>query len=152
MSYEDSYGKFFRSTFDGSMVGAGPDVFSVWGYVIARTTNSRVHLSPVSVANTIGKMTPDRVVAAIEYLRAPDPWSKNKAEGGRRLLAEGGDIYWVVSHTIYRQMKNDDALREYNKKKQREHRASKKREKATAALAAKVAAAVEADKDTPFEG
>jgi hypothetical protein len=152
MGYEDSFGKLFRISFDGSMNGAGPDVFVVWMYVIARTTNSRVHLNPVSVATTVGKMTPDRVTEAIAYLCAPDPWSKNKAHEGRRLLSEGEDVYWVVSHTIYRNAKNEDDLRNYNKLKQREHRAKLKRSKlkSAEALAAKVAAADEADKEIPY--
>lgn len=117
-----SYGKIFSSCFNGSMVGAGPDVFAVWAYVIANTVQEQVELNPTILAAVIG-CDKSRMVEAIDRLCQPDPSSRNKDEDGRRLVKEGQFAYRVVSHFIYRSMKDEDERREYNRIKQREHRA-----------------------------
>ena len=119
------FGKYFASTFSGSMVGAGPDVFAVWGYVIAHCRAGTVELNPRLLASVIGT-TEDRVVMAIEYLCQPDGDSRNPAEAGRRLIREGQYQYGVVSHALYLGMRNDDARREYNRVKQQESRARRR--------------------------
>jgi len=120
-----SYGKFFASCFNGSMVGAGPTVFAVWGYVIAHAVDGQVELNPKLLAVILGCDRED-IDAALSYLCSPDPDSRNRAEGGRRLVQEGQFAYRVVSHAVYRQMRNEDERREYNRLKQREHRAKRK--------------------------
>jgi hypothetical protein len=115
------YGKFFASTFTGSMFGAGPDVFSVWGYVIANAVNSTVELNPILLAAVIGS-SPEKMTEAIEYLCRPDPRSRNPEHDGRRLLYESGFQYHVVSHSLYRAMRNNEELRAYNRAKQQESR------------------------------
>lgn len=107
------------------MSGAGADVFAVWGYVIAKTVQGQVDLNPKVVAALIG-MSVDRVQAAIDYLCAPDPNSRNPDEDGRRLVKEGQFTYRQVSHFIYRGMKDEDERREYNRDKKRESRARKR--------------------------
>lgn len=120
------YGKFFASTFSGSMFGAGPDVFAVWGYVIANAWDAAVELNPALLAATLGT-TPERVEAAIGYLTSPDPHSRNPAEQGRRLVHEGAFSYRVVSHEIYRTIRSEDDRRAYNREAQQKSRANKKR-------------------------
>lgn len=119
------YGKFFASTFTGSMFGAGADVFAVWGYVIANTVDSTIELNPALLAAHIGS-SPANITAAIEYLCRPDPQSRNKEHEGRRLLHEAGFQYHVVSHALYRAMRNEEERRTYNRIKQQESRARKK--------------------------
>jgi len=120
------FGKFFSSCFIGSMAGAGPNVFSVWGYVIANAVDGQVELNPIVLAAVIGMGEKD-VAEAIEFLCAEDPNSRNPADGGKRLVKEGSFAYRVVSHDIYRAMRNEDARREYNRVKQKECRERKKR-------------------------
>ena len=116
-----SYGKIFSSTFTGSMVGAGSDVFAVWSYVISNTIQGQVELNPVLLSAIIG-CPKDRIVAAIEFLCKPDPDSRNKESDGARLVKEGQFAYLVVSHFIYRSMQDEDERREYNRIKKRESR------------------------------
>jgi len=118
------YGKYFASTFSGSMVGAGPVVFAVWGYVIANTVDSQVELNPRLLAAVIGTDAGE-VVKALEYLCAADGNSRSEEHGGRRLLKEGSFAYRVVNHQTYRTIRNEDERREYNRVKQREFRAKK---------------------------
>jgi len=119
------YGKFFSSTFTGSMYGAGPVVFAVWGFVIANCVDSTVELNPKMLAPMLGA-TENEVVSAVQYLCDPDPQSRNPSEEGRRLLKTGQFSYQVVTHSHYRAMRNEDDRREYNKLKMRESRSRRK--------------------------
>src|SRR5215469_12593807 len=103
------------------MYGAGADVFAVWGYVIANTVNSTIEINPKMVAAILG-MTEDEVSVAVEFLCLPDPNSRNKMSDGKRLLKDGQFQYKVVSHVLYRQLKNEEERREYNRVKQQESR------------------------------
>lgn len=106
------YGKFFASTFTGSMCGAGVDVFAVWGYVIANTVQSQVELNPKLLAAVLGS-TEERVANAISFLCAPDPNSRSKNENGCRLVKEGQFAYFVPNHETYRRIANEEERREY---------------------------------------
>lgn len=110
------------------MFGAGPDVFAVWGYVIANAVDSRVELNPKLLASILGT-TVEAVQQAIDELCEPDPESRNKTSEGRRLQQEGQYQYRVTSHEIYRAMKNEEDRREYNRVKQAESRERKKSNK-----------------------
>lgn len=119
------YGKLFQSTFAGSMMAAGAEVFAVWAYVIAHTNKtSRVELNPRLLAAVIGS-TPDRMQAAIDALCQPDSQSRSKDADGRRLVREGQYQFWVVNHSHYRNIRNEEERREYNRQKKREERARK---------------------------
>jgi hypothetical protein len=114
------YGKWYASTFTGSLLGSGPIVISVWSYVIAHAVNGAVELNPLLIATVIGGITPEQVQVAIDELCAPDPKSRSKNEGGRRLVREGEYQYRVVNHAAYRKMRDNTELREYNRMKKRE--------------------------------
>ena len=118
------FGKFFAYTFTGSMVGAGPEMFAVWGYVVANTVASQVELNPRHLASLIG-MTPEAVALCIEKLCAPDPESRSKTANGRRLIREGEFAYFVPNHEAYRAVRDEQDRREYNRRKQAESRARK---------------------------
>jgi len=118
------YGKFFASTFTGSMMGAGPHVFAVWGYVIANTVNGQIELNPKLVATVIG-CSSDDVKSAIDFLCSPDPESRSKEHEGKRMIREGQFAFKVVNHDKYKAIRNEDDRREYNRIKQQESRARK---------------------------
>lgn len=115
------FGKFFASAFTGSLFGAGPTVFAVWGYVIANARDSQVELNPQLLASILGT-TQDDVATAIGKLCAPDPNSRSKEEDGRRLIKEGQFAYRVVNHAAYRDIRNDEERRAYFRDKKREQR------------------------------
>jgi hypothetical protein len=123
------YGKFFESTFTGSMFGAGAHVFALWGYVIANTSRlGDVELNPKMLAPMIG-CGEDEIRKAIEFLCAPDCSSRSKVEEGRRIVREGEYLYRVINHGTYRAIKNEDDRREYKRRKQAEYRAKNKPQK-----------------------
>lgn len=121
------FGKHFESMYEGSMYGAGVNVFAVWGYVIAKAQRSRVELNPRKLADTLGGSVKE-IEEAIGYLCKPDAESRFKEHNGRRLVKEGEFQYFVPSHEYYRSIKSEEHRREYNRVKQAEYRAKKMRD------------------------
>jgi hypothetical protein len=115
------YGKFFASTFTGSMYGAGSHVFALWGYVIANAIEGAIEINPRMVASILGA-DEAQVETALALLCGPDPRSRSKVEDGRRLVHEAGFQYRVVNHGTYRAMRNEEERRAYNREAQRKHR------------------------------
>ncbi len=121
------YGKAFESMYDGSMYGAGCNVFAVWNYVIAKTRESTIELNPKKLMDVLGG-TEEEIISAIEFCCRPDPESRSKEEGGRKLVKEAQFQYRVVNWGYYQGIKNEEARAEYNRVKMREYRARKKAE------------------------
>ncbi len=118
-----SWGKHFQSMYTGSMVGAGPDVFAVWGYVLAHKDKAgTVELNPRLIATTIG-MSKARAKSAVDYLCAPDPDSRNPDMDGRRLVSLGPFLYTVVSHEKYATLRNDEERKAYERERKADYRA-----------------------------
>lgn len=115
------YGKYFASTFTGSMVGAGSTVFAVWGYVIANCRSGIIELNPRLLAMVLGD-TPEAVNKAVDFLCAPDPESRSKEHDGCRMISKGAFLYDVPNHSTYRKMLNEDERRAYFREKKREQR------------------------------
>jgi hypothetical protein len=116
--------------YNGSMVGAGLDVFAVWGYILANARRGMIELNPKLLAFILGG-TEQEVAHAIRFLCQPDDKSRSKAEGGRRLIKESEYQYRVVNWNEYQQIKNEGERREYNRRKQLEYRERQKRQKQT---------------------
>lgn len=107
--------------YTGSMCGVGPDIFTVWGYVISHTVNSQVELNPIYLAPILG-MTAERVQGAIDFLCQPDERSRSPQDDGRRIVPEKGFAYRVPTHEMYRGLRNEEDRREYFRIKKAEQR------------------------------
>lgn len=112
--------------YEGSMVGAGSVVFAVWGYVIAnqspdKTVGSQVDLNSRLLAFILGE-DESEVERAIEFLCNPDPKSRSKTEGGRRLVKIGEYSYRVVNGAKYRAIRDQETRREQNREAKRRQR------------------------------
>jgi len=115
------YGKSFESKYDGSMIGAGFNVFAVWDYIITKTRRGAIELNPKLMAFILGGSEKE-VLAAINFLCSPDVRSRSKEEGGARLVKEGEYQYRVVNWDYYSGIRNELDRREYNRVKQSEYR------------------------------
>lgn len=121
-----SFGKIFESTYTGSMVGSGPVVFAVWGYVIANTRPpGLVEINPIILGTILGAPVED-IEQAIGYLESPDPKSRTPDEDGRRLIRVGQFLYKVPTWQKYRESRNDDERRAYNAEAARRSRNKRK--------------------------
>lgn len=119
------YGKAFESQYEGSMIGAGMNVFAVWNYAFTKARCGAVELNPKLLAFILGG-TEKQVNDAIQFLSSPDPKSRSKLEEGRRLVREGEYQYRLVNYIKYNAIRNADDLREYNRQKQAEYRSREK--------------------------
>lgn len=145
------YGKHFESMYTGSMFGIGPVVFAVWGYVISHTKQDAfVELNPDLLGAILGCES-EQVAGALEQLSSPDPKSRSKAEGGRRLIKEGQYIYRVVNYLAYREMRNDEERRTYNREKQRQSRARRQNKSNGSSLTVNDMSTMSAHTDTEAE-
>jgi len=116
------YGRHFESMYTGSMVGAGSDVFAVWGYVISHCRDGIVELNPKVVAAMIG-CEEGRIEEALEYLQTPDPQSRCQNNKGRRIVKIKPFVYEVSSWDEYQTIGKEADRREYLRVKQAESRA-----------------------------
>jgi len=116
------FGKWFASTYTGSMLGAGSDVFAVWSWVIANAgPKGHLEINPALLAAMIGEPV-ERIQAAIDFLLAPDPNSRSSEEEGRRIVHEGAFSYRVVNHAKYRAARSEEARRTQNREAKRRQR------------------------------
>jgi hypothetical protein len=114
--------------YTGSMIGAGADVFAVWGYVIAHLhrASATVELNPAYLAAVIGS-TKEAMQRAVERLCAPDQESRSPLEEGRRLVREGQFLYRVVNAKKYAGMRDEDDRRVYQAEWARTKRVDRRR-------------------------
>jgi hypothetical protein len=107
------FGKVFASLWQGSMAGAGPVNQLVFIYCLSNSDRDGfVQLNPLLVAAALGT-SENEVEKAIEFLKSPDPNSRNQKEEGRRITNEGPYLYHVVNHDEYREIHDQEALRAY---------------------------------------
>ena len=116
------YGKFYQSTFTGSMYAAGANVFAVWGYIIAHADkDGELEINPRVVAGLLG-MEPGAVQDVLDYLMEPDPESRSPEHDGRRLVHLRAFEYLVPQYPKYSGIRNAEHRREQNREAQRRSR------------------------------
>ncbi len=107
------------------MVGAGINVFAVWGYIITKAKRGFIEINPKLLAFTLGG-TEAEIMAALEFLQQPDENSRSKLEDGKRLVKEGQFQYRVVNWETYDQIRSEIERRDYNRVRQQKHREREK--------------------------
>lgn len=118
------YAKLFPELYTGSMVGAGCVVFAVWPYALANCdAEGYVELNPKLLAMVLGASVQE-IEQAITFLMRPDPDSRSKTEDGRRVVKEGQFLYRIVNYAKYREIRDKQDRREYQREWDRENRPS----------------------------
>jgi hypothetical protein len=128
------YGKLYKKLYSGSMVGSGPEVFAVMGYVIAnmepdKVYGERVTLNPAIIAAAIGKTSIDAMQSAIDFLASPDVKTSTPGDDGRRIVMIEPFIYRVVNGRMYRKIRDQQEMREASAMRQATFRARKRARK-----------------------
>lgn len=122
------YGRVFEKMYEGSMAGAGLNVFALWNYILTKARRGVVEINPKLVAFTLGGETGDlsevikQVEDALEYLQRPDPESRSHLEDGKRIIKEGQFQYRIVNWDDYEKIRQEAENREYNRFAQAKHR------------------------------
>ena len=121
------YSKVFKQMYEGSMFGAGLNVFAVWNYALAYSDqNGELEMNPAMVSAQLG-CEHDDVVDALEFLQSEDPNSRSKAENGKRLFKIGQFKYSIVNRSKYRDIRDMDSKREYDREYQKTRYDEKRR-------------------------
>lgn len=130
------FGKLFSSMYDGSMIGAGANVFALMPWIISTQVGGQVEINPKKLAFVFGIPESD-VISAIRFLCSADPKSRSKKEDGKRLLpmTSTGElpsdddfqtlIYEVVNWEYYQKIRQEEDRREYMRNYMRDVRSSK---------------------------
>lgn len=119
------FGKSFEQKYTGSLAGSGPIVFAVWDYMITCARDGVVDVNPIVVAAVIGKMTPQDVSDAVDFLAQPDKDSRTADEEGRRIVQVGPLQWRLVNHEKYRAFHRAEQKRAADRDRQRSWRERK---------------------------
>jgi hypothetical protein len=120
------FAKIFSAMFDGSMYGAGSDVFAVWTWLLTKCDyTGHIEVNARKLAGEIGASV-EAIEKAIAFLEKPDPYSRGKEEDGRRIVREGEFLYRIVNYESYRDIRDAESKREYDRTYQRKRYAENK--------------------------
>ncbi len=89
--------------------------------------NGHVDMPPSAIANRL-RIPLDEVNEGLRKLQLPDPMSRIREFEGRRIIPlEGARYGWlIVNMTRYRDVRDDDGLRDANNQRNKQYRARKK--------------------------
>ena len=112
------FGKILQQIYDSS-VAERWETMVVWQqFIILAAPTGVVDMTKESIARRTG-IPLEMIETAIAELEAPDPKSRSKSEGGRRLLRLDPERDWgwsLVNYLSYRDNTQTDARKEYMKK------------------------------------
>lgn len=133
----DTYSKLMSSIVTSSVWVEPDSTFRVWIALLAlKDKDGFVKSSVPGLANLCAFRDPDGnpvpfaralelTQRALDTFLAPDPYSQNKANEGRRIAAGDGGWY-VLNHEYFRRLESKEARRESQAEWQRNYRAGKK--------------------------
>ena len=120
-----TYVKLFNKILTSSIWDADDKTRLVWITMLAMTDENGVVLSTVNGIAVQARVDKQAALNAIASFLAPDPESRTKEYGGRRLeVVDGG--WRLLNHGKYREMMSVEHRRAYWKEKQAEKRARMK--------------------------
>lgn len=88
-----------------------------------------VDMTPEAIARRIN-LPLERVLPLLAELGSPDPKSRSTAHEGRRIVPVDSHRDWgwiIVNYLHYRNIRDEDERRQYNRDKKREERAKKRK-------------------------
>jgi hypothetical protein len=120
------YGKLFASMYDGTLGTKGPwqALVTFQQFIILADRKGVLDMTPEAIAKRTS-IPLDIIATGIHALEQPDPDSRSKKEGGRRIVRLDPDRSWgwfVVNHEHYRNLRTSDDRRDYQRDLMRERR------------------------------
>jgi len=111
------YGKIFESMYDGTISVNWKALVTFQQMIVLCDSDGILDMTPPAISRRTN-IPLDIIEEGIEFLQKPDPYSRSKAEEGRRIVLIDADRSWgwrIVNHKYYR----DLASREDKKEKDR---------------------------------
>lgn len=109
------YTKIFASIYDGSLRKNWRALVTFQQLLILSDKEGYVDMTPEAILDRT-KIPEDIILPGIAELSAPDPRSRSKEEGGRRIVPIAPDRDWgwrIVNYGQYRNISTQDELRNY---------------------------------------
>lgn len=118
------YAKLFSSITESSLWSEPKEVRLLFVTMLAKADQvGFVEASVIGLAR-VANLSVEETQAALEVLRSPDPYSKNPANEGRRIIdVQGG--FMLLNYEDYRERRNAEERREYMREYMREYRKGK---------------------------
>jgi len=122
------YAKLSVDMLDSTIWMEADHIVRVWITILLLKDMDGFVNKPIPGIAQRARVTMDQCLDAIAKLEAPDPHSRTKTEGGRRIIriTDEETLWWVVNHEKYRSMRNAEQKRAYNREYMRQYRARKK--------------------------
>jgi len=116
-----AYTKLFSSIIHSTIWREAPNVKIVWVTMLALASKRGVVSASVPGLADVSRVSLEETLDALTKLSAPDPFSRSKAEEGRRIHEVDGG-WQIINHTYYRELRDEDQERIDAAARQRKHR------------------------------
>lgn len=118
------YGKIFDSMYDGTLADDWRALITFQQLIVLCDPDGVIDMTPTAISRRTG-IPIEHIKAGLEILENPDPYSRTPDEEGRRikLLDESRPWGWyLVNHTYYKNLKDQDEVRAENRERKRRQR------------------------------
>lgn len=119
------YTKLFESILDSTIWGESNETRLVWITMLAMRNYRHIVEASVPGLARRARVSLEDTEKALKKFRSPDPYSRSKEHGGRRIEDVPGG-WLILNGEFYRNKLNEDERREYQRVKQAEYRKRRK--------------------------
>ena len=123
------YAKLFQSLTNSTVWALPSPTKVVWVTILANCDRTGYLAASVYMLARMANESIEDTEKALSVFLAPDPHSRSKEHGGRRLLP-GPDGWQVINYAKYRNIRNEEDRREYRAEWMRQKRAEEAAKKA----------------------
>ena len=124
------YGKIFDSMYDGTISANWQGLVTFQQMIVLCDADGAIDMTPPAISRRTG-IPLDIIEAGIEYLEAPDKWSRTPDFDGARIVRLDEHRPWgwfIVNHEKYKTLVDADTVREQTRLRVQKHRDKKKEE------------------------
>jgi len=122
------YGKIFDSMYDGTISANWQGLVTFQQMIVLCDADGTIDMTPPAISRRTG-IPLDIIEAGIEYLEAPDRWSRTPDFDGARIVRLDEHRPWgwfIVNHEKYKNIKDADTVRDQTRLRVKKHREKKK--------------------------
>ena len=121
------YGKIFDSMYDGTISANWQGLVTFQQMIVLCDADGTLDMTPPALSRRTG-IPLDIIEKGVEYLEAPDPYSRTPDYDGARIVRLDEHRPWgwfIVNHGKYKSMVDADTKRQQTRERVRKHRAKK---------------------------
>jgi len=108
------YGKIFESIYDGTIAVNWKALVTFQQLIVLCESDGTIDMTPPAISRRTN-IPLDIIEEGLDYLQKPDPYSRSKAEEGRRIVPLDPERIWgwrIVNHKYYRDLASKEDKRE----------------------------------------